>query len=249
MQRLPALTHDRFGLFRFRSPLLTESRLLSLPVGTEMFHFPTFPLPALYIQAGVSRSYCYADRGFPIRRPWDRSPLIGSPRIIADCYVLLRLQLPRHPPFALQNLTHIHEIENRLHHTPPVPGQTRDGFDQWLSSAPHDTERTTNIVFPRIHPHLAKGDGLNEKDARVHYGVLNIRSVLPHPADTRSTSRQESKGRTSPTVPGRRRRSLRTQQRARPRTDQHRTFQTCEQVVLVAAPAFRRPIVDVPPMS
>ena len=54
------LTHDRFGLFRFRSPLLTESRLLSLPVGTEMFHFPTFPLPALYIQAGVDRSHHWA---------------------------------------------------------------------------------------------------------------------------------------------------------------------------------------------
>ena len=54
MQRLTAITHDRFGLFRFRSPLLTESRLLSLPVGTEMFHFPAFPLPALYIQAGVT---------------------------------------------------------------------------------------------------------------------------------------------------------------------------------------------------
>src|SRR5664280_407564 len=54
MQRLPAITHDRFGLIRFRSPLLTESRLLSLPVGTEMFHFPTFPPPALYIQAGVT---------------------------------------------------------------------------------------------------------------------------------------------------------------------------------------------------
>ena len=42
-QRLPAMTRDRFGLFPFRSPLLRESRLLSLPVGTEMFHFPTFP--------------------------------------------------------------------------------------------------------------------------------------------------------------------------------------------------------------
>ena len=31
-----------FGLFRFRSPLLTESRLLSLPPGTEMVHFPGF---------------------------------------------------------------------------------------------------------------------------------------------------------------------------------------------------------------
>ena len=105
MQRLPAVPHDRFGLFRVRSPLLTESLLLSLPVGTEMFHFPTFPLPALYIQAGVTGSYRYARRGFPIRRSSDRGPLIGSPRLIADCYVLLRLQMPRHPPFALRNLT------------------------------------------------------------------------------------------------------------------------------------------------
>lgn len=54
MQRLPAITHDRFGLFRFRSPLLTESRLFSLPVGTEMFHFPTFPPHALCVQAWVT---------------------------------------------------------------------------------------------------------------------------------------------------------------------------------------------------
>src|SRR5665213_3321287 len=45
------LAHIRFSLFRFRSPLLTESRLFSLPVGTEMFHFPTFPPHTLYIQA------------------------------------------------------------------------------------------------------------------------------------------------------------------------------------------------------
>jgi hypothetical protein len=64
MQRPPSITHDRFSLFRFRSPLLTESLLFSLPVGTEMFHFPTFPLPALYIQAGVTR-YARALAGFP----------------------------------------------------------------------------------------------------------------------------------------------------------------------------------------
>ena len=54
MQLLPDITHTRFGLFRFRSPLLTESLLLSLPVGTEMFHFPTFPLPSLCVQLGVT---------------------------------------------------------------------------------------------------------------------------------------------------------------------------------------------------
>ena len=31
-----------FRLVRFRSPLLTESRLLSFPGGTEMFQFPPF---------------------------------------------------------------------------------------------------------------------------------------------------------------------------------------------------------------
>src|SRR6476661_3401801 len=36
------LTPDRFGLFRVRSPLLTESLLFSLPGGTEMVHFPPF---------------------------------------------------------------------------------------------------------------------------------------------------------------------------------------------------------------
>ena len=43
MQPLPGITHHRFSLIRVRSPLLTESLLFSLPVGTEMFHFPTFP--------------------------------------------------------------------------------------------------------------------------------------------------------------------------------------------------------------
>ena len=33
----------RFGLFRVRSPLLTESNSLSVPSGTEMFQFPEFP--------------------------------------------------------------------------------------------------------------------------------------------------------------------------------------------------------------
>src|SRR5688572_7360288 len=33
---------SRFGLRPFRSPLLRESRLISLPPGTEMFQFPGF---------------------------------------------------------------------------------------------------------------------------------------------------------------------------------------------------------------
>jgi hypothetical protein len=69
MQLLPDITHAWFSLFRVRSPLLTESLLFSLPVGTEMFHFPTFPLPVLYIQTGVTRSSL---AGFP------HSEILGS---------------------------------------------------------------------------------------------------------------------------------------------------------------------------
>ena len=35
--------YPRFGLLRFRSPLLSESFLLSFPPGTKMFQFPGFP--------------------------------------------------------------------------------------------------------------------------------------------------------------------------------------------------------------
>ena len=41
------------GLVRVRSPLLTESRLMSFPPGTEMFQFPGFASPAY----GFSRRY------------------------------------------------------------------------------------------------------------------------------------------------------------------------------------------------
>src|SRR5215207_1402892 len=36
----PQRKPPRFGLLRFRSPLLTKSIFLSFPVGTEMFQFP-----------------------------------------------------------------------------------------------------------------------------------------------------------------------------------------------------------------
>src|SRR6185369_11183737 len=61
-QRLPAITRARFSLIRFRSPLLTESRLLSPPAGTEMFHFPAFTPHALCVQAWVAEFY---STGFP----------------------------------------------------------------------------------------------------------------------------------------------------------------------------------------
>src|ERR1700712_123525 len=76
MQRLPAITHDRFSLFRFRSPLLTESRLFSLPAGTEMFHFPAFPPHALCVQAWVTGhvSCRVSPFGHPRIKAWLTAP-------------------------------------------------------------------------------------------------------------------------------------------------------------------------------
>ena len=91
MQRLPAITHDRFGLFRVRSPLLTESLLFPLPVGTEMFHFPTFPLPALYIQAGITGS---SPAGFP------HSEILGSKSVYRLPEAYRRLLRPSSAPIA-----------------------------------------------------------------------------------------------------------------------------------------------------
>ena len=76
-QPLPGITHMRFSLIQFRSPLLPESRLFSLPAGTEMFHFPAFPPHTLYIQMRVTaHDDC-------------RVPPFGHPRITA------RLTTPR----------------------------------------------------------------------------------------------------------------------------------------------------------
>ena len=91
MQRLIAITHGRFGLFRVRSPLLTESLLFSLPVGTEMFHFPTFPLSRLYIQREVTGS---SPAGFP------HSEILGSKLVYQLPEAYRRLRRPSSAPTA-----------------------------------------------------------------------------------------------------------------------------------------------------
>jgi hypothetical protein len=46
-------THTGLGYVRVRSPLLAESLLFSLPLGTEMVHFPRLPSLALCIQTRI----------------------------------------------------------------------------------------------------------------------------------------------------------------------------------------------------
>src|SRR5215213_4573993 len=114
---------------RFRSPLLTESRLFSLPVGTEMFHFPTFPPHALCVQARVTP------------HDWCGVSPFGHPRINA------RLAAPRglsQPPtsFIGSWCPGIHRVPStswphKTHPSPPPtfrrrnePDERRDSYKQ-----------------------------------------------------------------------------------------------------------------------
>jgi hypothetical protein len=53
--------------------------------------------------------------GSPIRTPWDHSSVDSSPRPIAASHVLHRLLVPRHPPYALKNLTTKSFKDARIH--------------------------------------------------------------------------------------------------------------------------------------
>src|SRR4030067_3334536 len=58
-------------LLRVRSPLLPESRVISVPSVTEMFQFTEFALPPLCIQVGVTpTSSALRDLTRPSRLVW-----------------------------------------------------------------------------------------------------------------------------------------------------------------------------------
>jgi hypothetical protein len=98
----PDVQAHRFGLFRFRSPLLSESRLIYFPPGTEMVHFPGLARTRLCIQRAVIWFY---QIGFPHSDIPGSRPVCGFPGLFAAYHVLLRLLAPRHPPYALSSLT------------------------------------------------------------------------------------------------------------------------------------------------
>jgi hypothetical protein len=86
----------RFRLFPLRSPLLRESRLISFPQGTEMFHFPWF---AFLTEYQLDSWWVSPFGHFRIEA------CIAAPRNLSQLYyVLHRLWTPRHPPCAINNL-------------------------------------------------------------------------------------------------------------------------------------------------
>ena len=87
-------TSKILGLFPFRSPLLRESRLISFPVGTEMFHFPTF--------APRKVTWLAPFRVAPFGNPIDQSFLAAPPGLSQPSTSFIASSESRHPPSALR---------------------------------------------------------------------------------------------------------------------------------------------------
>ena len=94
---------SRFGLFRVRSPLLTESLICFLFLRVlRWFTSPGLLLPAYEFSGGSSD---LTRKGLPHSEIPGSKPVCGSPRLIAACHVLHRFSAPRHPPSTLSSLT------------------------------------------------------------------------------------------------------------------------------------------------
>ena len=91
-----------FGLFRVRSPLLTESLICFLFLRVlRWFTSPRSLLPTYEFSREILH-FLYS--GFPHSEIPGSTPVCGSPRLIAADHVLHRLPSPRHPPCALSSL-------------------------------------------------------------------------------------------------------------------------------------------------
>jgi hypothetical protein len=97
-----ALANSWFGLLPPRSPLLRESRLISLRRATEMFQFAHCPSSCLFYSAGDIQTSLWM--GCPIRILKDRRSHAAPLERFAGLRVLRRPSAPRHPPRTLSRL-------------------------------------------------------------------------------------------------------------------------------------------------
>ena len=94
----PDMHAHRFGLFRFRSPLLPESFFIFSSSGYLDVSVHRVPFLELWIYLRMTGVF---PAGFPHSEIRGSLPICGSPRLIAAYRVFRRFLVPRHPPCAL----------------------------------------------------------------------------------------------------------------------------------------------------
>ena len=98
----PGMHAFRFGLFRFRSPLLTESLVVFSSSGYLDVSVHRVPLLTLCIGVRILE---VCSSGFPHSEISGSKDICSSPKLFAAYHVFHRLLVPRHPPCALYSLT------------------------------------------------------------------------------------------------------------------------------------------------
>ena len=98
----PGMHAFRFGLFRFRSPLLTESLVVFSSSGYLDVSVHRVPFHTLWIGVWILE---VCSSGFPHSDISGSLDICSSPKLFAAYHVFHRLLVPRHPPCALSSLT------------------------------------------------------------------------------------------------------------------------------------------------
>ena len=98
----PGMHAFRFGLFRFRSPLLTESLVVFSSSG--YLDVSVHRVPFLKLCIGL-RILEVCSSGFPHSDISGSKDICSSPKLFAAYHVFHRLLVPRHPPCALSSIT------------------------------------------------------------------------------------------------------------------------------------------------
>ena len=98
----PGVHALRFGLFRVRSPLLTESHVVFSSSGYLDVSVHRVPLHTLWIGVWILE---VCSSGFPHSDISGSLDICSSPKLFAAYHVFHRLLVPRHPPCALISIT------------------------------------------------------------------------------------------------------------------------------------------------
>ena len=100
----PDVHAHRFGLFRFRSPLLPESHVVFSSSGYLDVSVHRVPSAYLWIQYAVTEVF---SARFPHSDISGSLDICSSPKLFAAYHVFHRLLVPRHPPYALSSMTNL----------------------------------------------------------------------------------------------------------------------------------------------
>ena len=98
----PSMHARWFGLFRFRSPLLTESHVVFSSSG--YLDVSVHRVPFLKLCIGLRILEVCSSR-FPHSEISGSKDICSSPKLFAAYHVFHRLLVPRHPPYALLCIT------------------------------------------------------------------------------------------------------------------------------------------------